>query len=247
MIASGTNALASSIVLVCRKRAADAPTVSRREFLRELNAALPEALLDMTRGGVNSARGTGGFVASHHRPRHGDLQPVRRRAGSRRQADERAHCAATDQPLSGRRRFRPRHAILPALVRAAGLGHRQIRRCRRAGPRQGHQRRRPGSRAWWSPARVSCACCAGPRCRATGRRKPTPAAGVGGAAPADPRLNQDGESAAGACWRACPPAPNPFAPWPTASIPCANAKAGRRSPRLQRTGDSPGAASNRAR
>jgi putative DNA methylase len=54
MIGSGTNALASSIVLVCNKRAPDAPTVSRREFLRELNAALPEALLDMTRGGVNS-------------------------------------------------------------------------------------------------------------------------------------------------------------------------------------------------
>ena len=48
------NALASSIVLVCRKRAADAPTVSRREFIRELNAVLPEALMDMTRGGVNS-------------------------------------------------------------------------------------------------------------------------------------------------------------------------------------------------
>ena len=50
----GTNALASSIVLVCRKRLPDAPKVSRREFLRELNATLPEALLDMTRGGVNS-------------------------------------------------------------------------------------------------------------------------------------------------------------------------------------------------
>ena len=54
MIGSGTNALASSIVLVCRPRAANASTVSRREFIRELNAALPEALLDMTRGGVNS-------------------------------------------------------------------------------------------------------------------------------------------------------------------------------------------------
>jgi len=54
MISSGTNALASSIVLVCRKRAADAPTVSRREFIRELNAVLPDALLDMTRGGINS-------------------------------------------------------------------------------------------------------------------------------------------------------------------------------------------------
>lgn len=50
----GSNALASSIVLVCRQRATDAPTVGRRDFIRELNAALPEALLDMTRGGVNS-------------------------------------------------------------------------------------------------------------------------------------------------------------------------------------------------
>lgn len=39
-IAAGTNALASSIVLVCRKRPADAATVSRREFIRELNGAL---------------------------------------------------------------------------------------------------------------------------------------------------------------------------------------------------------------
>jgi putative DNA methylase len=48
------NALASSIVLVCRKRSADAPQVSRREFIRELNASLPEALDEMTCGGVNS-------------------------------------------------------------------------------------------------------------------------------------------------------------------------------------------------
>lgn len=54
MIGSGTNALASSIVLVCRPRAPNAPSISRRAFLRELNAALPDALLDMTRGGVNS-------------------------------------------------------------------------------------------------------------------------------------------------------------------------------------------------
>lgn len=49
-IAMGTNALASSIVLVCRKRPTDAPTISRREFIRELNALLPEALDEMTRG-----------------------------------------------------------------------------------------------------------------------------------------------------------------------------------------------------
>lgn len=54
MIGSGNNALASSIILACRQRVADAPTVSRREFIRELNAALPDALDEMTRGGVNS-------------------------------------------------------------------------------------------------------------------------------------------------------------------------------------------------
>lgn len=50
----GTNALASSIVLVCRQRAHDAPSIGRRAFIRELNAALPDALDEMTRGGVNS-------------------------------------------------------------------------------------------------------------------------------------------------------------------------------------------------
>ena len=50
MRAMGSNALASSIVLVCRKRPADAPTISRREFMRELNAVLPEALDEMTKG-----------------------------------------------------------------------------------------------------------------------------------------------------------------------------------------------------
>lgn len=54
MVGADTNALASSIILVCRHRPADALTVSRREFIRELNATLPEALDEMTRGGVNS-------------------------------------------------------------------------------------------------------------------------------------------------------------------------------------------------
>lgn len=54
IISSGTNALASSIVLVCRKRPDDAPSISRREFMRELNEVLPVAFEEMTRGGVNS-------------------------------------------------------------------------------------------------------------------------------------------------------------------------------------------------
>jgi putative DNA methylase len=44
------NALASSIILVCRKREAHAATISRREFIRELNQVLPRALDEMTRG-----------------------------------------------------------------------------------------------------------------------------------------------------------------------------------------------------
>lgn len=47
---NASNALASSIIIVCRRRPSDAPTISRREFLRELNAVLPEALDEMTKG-----------------------------------------------------------------------------------------------------------------------------------------------------------------------------------------------------
>jgi putative DNA methylase len=45
-----SNALASSIVLVCRRRGANAPSISRRAFMRELNQVLPEALDEMTKG-----------------------------------------------------------------------------------------------------------------------------------------------------------------------------------------------------
>ena len=50
MIGSGTNALASSIILVCLPRHASAVTISRRAFLRELNQVLPIALDEMTKG-----------------------------------------------------------------------------------------------------------------------------------------------------------------------------------------------------
>ena len=48
----GANALASSIVLVCRKRPAEAPVLTRREFVAQLRAALPEALAYIRSGGV---------------------------------------------------------------------------------------------------------------------------------------------------------------------------------------------------
>ena len=44
MVGRGTNALASSIVLVCRRRSADAPLATRREFLAALRSELPDAL-----------------------------------------------------------------------------------------------------------------------------------------------------------------------------------------------------------
>lgn len=50
MIASGTNALASSIVLVCRKRETNAESISRRDFQRQLREEMPEALETMIGG-----------------------------------------------------------------------------------------------------------------------------------------------------------------------------------------------------
>jgi putative DNA methylase len=47
-----SNALASSIVLVCRPRPADASTASRREFITALKRELPEALRDLQRGNI---------------------------------------------------------------------------------------------------------------------------------------------------------------------------------------------------
>jgi putative DNA methylase len=52
MLGSGTNVLASSIILVCRPRAVDAPTVTRREFITALKAELPVALAHLQRGNI---------------------------------------------------------------------------------------------------------------------------------------------------------------------------------------------------
>jgi len=52
MIASGTNALASSIVLVCRPRPTGAPRTDRRDFLNRLKRELPDALRTMRHGNV---------------------------------------------------------------------------------------------------------------------------------------------------------------------------------------------------
>ena len=52
VIGNNTNALASSIVLVCRPRPTDAFVATRREFLDTLKAELPEALRQMQQGNI---------------------------------------------------------------------------------------------------------------------------------------------------------------------------------------------------
>jgi len=51
-IGIGTNALASSIILVCRKCSDDAPTATRRDFLTVLKAELPVALAHLQHGNI---------------------------------------------------------------------------------------------------------------------------------------------------------------------------------------------------
>ncbi len=48
----GSNALASSILLVCHKRSADAPVATRREFVTALKAELPQALAHLQAGNI---------------------------------------------------------------------------------------------------------------------------------------------------------------------------------------------------
>ncbi|MGC0326706.1 putative DNA methylase [Bradyrhizobium sp. USDA 326] len=72
MRGQGSNALASSIVLVCRKRSADASVITRADFMRALKRELPEAIDDIRKAGVGpvdmqqSVIGPGMGVFSRH-------------------------------------------------------------------------------------------------------------------------------------------------------------------------------------
>lgn len=72
-IASGTNALASSIVLVCRKRSEDAPQTTRRNLIAILRKELRPALRELQRSNIapvdlaQSAIGPGMGVFSRYR------------------------------------------------------------------------------------------------------------------------------------------------------------------------------------
>lgn len=72
MIAMGTNALASSVVMVCRARPADAPVASRRDFQNALRRELPDALAVMMRENIapvdlaQATIGPGMAIYSHY-------------------------------------------------------------------------------------------------------------------------------------------------------------------------------------
>ncbi len=51
-VARDTNALASAVVLVCRRRPLDSPLASRREFLSALKSELPDALRRLQHGNI---------------------------------------------------------------------------------------------------------------------------------------------------------------------------------------------------
>lgn len=73
MIGRDANALASSIVLVCRKRTADAPVATRRDFLTALKRELKPALVNLQQSNIapvdmaQSAIGPGMAVYSRYR------------------------------------------------------------------------------------------------------------------------------------------------------------------------------------
>ena len=55
MIASGANALANSVVLVCRKREGRAETISRAEFMGALKRELPPAIEELQKANISPA------------------------------------------------------------------------------------------------------------------------------------------------------------------------------------------------
>jgi len=84
LIASGTNALAASVVLVCRKRPQDAAAVGRRQFLRELKPVMADAILAHQKAGIplpdrrQAAIGPGiGVFSKYSIVREADDSPMR--------------------------------------------------------------------------------------------------------------------------------------------------------------------------
>jgi putative DNA methylase len=79
-----SNSLASSVVLICRKRPGGAPATARREFLRELKPTMAEAILAHQKAGIpfpdrrQAAIGPGiGVFSKYSQVREADDSPMR--------------------------------------------------------------------------------------------------------------------------------------------------------------------------
>ncbi len=149
-VGRGTNALASSIVLVCRPRPANASLATRKEFITALRRELPEALRNLQRGNIapvdlaQAAIGPGMAVFTRYAKvieTDGSPMTVRTALGIINQA--------LDEVL-GRagRGVRRRHPLGAGVVRAIRHGRRPIRRS----PRPSARPRTPPSTASSKPA-----------------------------------------------------------------------------------------------
>ena len=148
ILARGTNALASSIVLVCRPRAANAPSKTRREFQEALRSQFPEALAHLQRSNIapvdlaQASIGPGMRVFTLY----GEV------LNAGRQHDVRSRCPRAHQhhPRRGADRagggLRRRYPLGSDLVRAARIRGWAIRCRGTAIQGQEHQRRWPGPR-----------------------------------------------------------------------------------------------------
>ena len=195
----GTNALASSIVLVCRKRPADAPTATRREFVTALKAELPVALAHLQRGNIapvdlaQAAIGPGMAVYTRYAQvldAAGNPLTVREALALINQTLDEA-LAEQEGDFDADSRW----AV--AWFEQVGLQRRRLRRGRDALQGQEHQRRRHGGRGHPRLQRRQGAPVAP---RRTARRlgpgdRQTPDR-LGRGAPSDPRAGSGGESAA---------------------------------------------------
>ena len=142
------SALASSIVLVCRKRSPDAPVITRREFIARLRATLPLALRNIRAGGVGpvdmaqAAIGPGmGVFTTASKVLEPDDAPMTVRNRNR------AHQPGARRDLGrGNGRLRRRYPLLHRLVRGVRHERRHGGRRDRHGAGLRHRHRPPGER-----------------------------------------------------------------------------------------------------
>ena len=230
----GTNALASSIVLVCRQRAANAPTATRREFVTALKAELPQALAHLQRGNIapvdlaQAAIGPGMAVYT----RYAKVLDAEGKPLSVREA-----LALINQTLD--EALAEQEGDFDADTRWAltwfeqtGFAEGEYGVAETALQVQEHQRRRHGrGRHPGIQGAARCACSSPTSCPPTGTRDRHAPHRLGDGASTDPRPRSRRRRCGGGAGReARQPRPKPPANSATASTPCASARSGQPRP-----------------